>query len=74
MKLAWAFPNKALNYSQAPEHVDSHIDELVQRGDLQVEGDTVTLTAQGRATRDRIEQETNRMGLARCPQATPWSA
>lgn len=58
---------KSLNSSQAPEHVDQHLDELVNRGDLQVEGDTVTLTAQGRATRDRIEEETNRMGLARWP-------
>ena len=58
---------KALGYSQAPEHVDAHIAELMARGDLAVDGERVTLTAQGRATRDRIEQETDRDGLARWP-------
>ena len=59
---------KALSYSQAPEHVDAHIDELVARGDLSVDGDAIALTGQGRATRDRIEEETDRDGLARWPK------
>jgi hypothetical protein len=59
---------KALAYSQEPAHVDAHIDELVARGDVAVEGRSVTLTPQGRATRDRIEAETDRDGLARWPQ------
>jgi len=58
---------KALNYSQAPEHVDAHIDELAARGDLSVTGEAVKLTDQGKGTRDRIEEQTNRDGLARWP-------
>lgn len=40
---------KALSYSQDPEHVDAHIQELVARGGLSVSGDAVTLTEQGRS-------------------------
>jgi ribosomal protein S19E (S16A) len=58
---------RALSYSQAPEHVDAHLEELVARGDLSVSGDAVELTAQGRTTRDRIEEQTDREGLARWP-------
>ena len=58
---------KALSYSQESTHVDDHIGELVARGDVRVDGDLVALTEQGRATRDRIEEETNRDGLARWP-------
>ena len=65
---------KALSYSQAPEHVDAHIDELVARGDLSVEGDAVTLTDQGRVTRDRIEEQTDRDGLARWPKGAELEA
>ncbi len=59
---------KALSYSQDPEHVDAHIQELVARGDLSVSGDAVTLTEHGRKTRDGIEEKTNRDGLARWPE------
>lgn len=65
---------KALSYSQAPEHVDAHIEELVARGDMQVEGDAVRLTEQGRRTRDRIEEETDRDGLARWPKGADLEA
>lgn len=58
---------KALSYSQDPEHVDAHIQELVARGDLSVTGDSVALTEQGKKTRDQIEEQTNREGLARWP-------
>jgi ribosomal protein S19E (S16A) len=65
---------KALSYSQAPEHVDAHIEELVKRGDLEVEGEAVRLTEQGRRTRDRIEKETDRDGLARWPKGADLEA
>ena len=58
---------KVLAFSQDAEHADAHIKELVARGDLTVDGDTVALTPQGRATRDRIEEATDRDGLARWP-------
>ena len=45
-----------------------HIGGLVARGDLSIDGGAVALTEQGRATRDRIEDETNRNGLARWPK------
>lgn len=57
----------ALSYSQESTHVDRHIEELVTRGDVRVDGGAVALTEQGRATRDRIEEETDRDGLARWP-------
>lgn len=60
--------HKGLSYSQEPTHVDRHIDELVTRGDLTRSGDAVALTQQGRATRDQIEERTNRDGLARWPR------
>lgn len=65
---------KALTSSQAPEHVDAHIEELVARGDLEVDGETVRLTDQGRRTRDRIEEETDRDGLARWPRGAELEA
>lgn len=65
---------KALSYSQRPEDVDAHLDELVARGDLSVDGDAVALTDQGRATRDRIEEETDRDGLARWPRGAELEA
>ena len=58
---------KGLSSSQDPEHVEQHIAELVARGDLAVNGNEIALTEQGRATRDAIEEQTNRDGLARWP-------
>lgn len=58
---------KALDYSQEAADVDRHTTELVERGDLALSGDEVALTDQGRATRERIEEETNRVGLSRWP-------
>lgn len=58
---------EALKHSQEPAHVDQHIHELVARGDLLLDGDEVQLTEQGRSTRERIEERTNQLGLARWP-------
>ena len=52
---------------QDPADVDRHIDELVERGDLDRAGDEIRLTPQGKATRDRIEEETDRLGFAVWP-------
>lgn len=60
--------HKALSYSQEPTHVDRHIDELMARGDLTRSGDTVAMSEQGHAARDRIEERTNEVGLARWPR------
>jgi hypothetical protein len=51
---------KALVTKQEPVHVERNVDELVRRGDITREGDSLRLTAQGRAARDAIERETDR--------------
>lgn len=57
----------ALAFTQEPEDVERNVEELVRRGDLVRDGERVELTAQGRATRERIEEETDRLGLAHWP-------
>jgi len=59
---------QALRAGQEPEDVERHIAQLVARGDLAADGETVALTPQGRAARDRIEEDTNRLGLSRWPR------
>lgn len=54
---------------QDPADVDRHIDELIEHGDLERDGDDVRLMPQGKATRDRIEADTDRLGFAAWPQA-----
>lgn len=59
---------EALASTQERADVDRGIAELVRRGDLVREGDAVRLTEQGRARRDAIEAETDRVGFARWPR------
>lgn len=59
---------EALATKQTADDVDRHVAELVARGDLLVEGDRVDLTEQGRALRERIEAETDRLGLEHWPR------
>jgi len=66
-KERWDDLVQALSFTQEPADVERNVRELIERGDLAREGDRVTLTAQGRGTRERIEQETDRLGLARWP-------
>lgn len=61
---------KDLAFSQEPEQVDRHLEELVRRGDLRREGDRIVLTDQGRAAREGIERETDRLGLSHWPSGT----
>lgn len=58
----------ALKTTQEPVDVDRHIDELVTGGDLARNGGEVTLTSQGRESRERIEVETNDVAFARWPK------
>lgn len=67
-KTTWDELVKALDFTQEPEVLERHVRELVRRGDLVREGDRVELTTQGRATRERIEEETDRLGLAHWPK------
>jgi hypothetical protein len=58
---------EALAATQERPDVDRGIAELVRRSDLERDGDAVRLTAQGRRTRDAIEEQTDRVGFARWP-------
>lgn len=58
--------NEALRHSQRPAEIARGVDELERRGYLARDSDALRLTAQGRAARDAIEAETDRMYFA------PW--
>lgn len=60
--------HEALSTKQPPQDVDRHVTELERRGDLRVDGDGISLTDQGRAAREAIEAETDRIGLGHWPQ------
>jgi len=55
---------KALEAKQERADVESNVDALVRRGDLVREDGTVRLTAQGKRTRDAIEDDTDRRFFA----------
>jgi hypothetical protein len=56
----------SVRLSQTPEDVQRGTDQLVADGYASRDGDMLTLTAQGRAIRDAIERETDRIYF------TPW--
>jgi hypothetical protein len=51
---------KALESKQEPGDLERNVDELLRRGDLVREGDSLRLTPPARAARDAIERETDR--------------
>ncbi len=62
--------NEVLQHSQRPADIARGIDELARRGFLARDGDTL-LTPQGRAARDAIEAETDRVYFAPWPPLAP---
>lgn len=55
---------KALQTRQDRPDLERNVDALVGRGDLQSDGDAVRLTPRGKATRDAIEEDTDRRYFA----------
>src|SRR6266508_1404440 len=53
--------------SQRPEYVERGLASLIAQGYVDAEGDALRLTPAGRASRDAIEAETDRIYFA------PWS-
>jgi hypothetical protein len=63
--------NEALRPSQRPEDIARGLDELGRRGALARDGEALRLTSQGRAARDAIEAETDRVYFAPWPPFGP---
>lgn len=59
---------KELASTQETADVDRGVAELVRRGDLVREGDALRLTEGGRAAREAIEADTDRLGFERWPR------
>lgn len=59
---------EALSSKQEQPDMDRHVDALVGAGDLRRTDGGVALTDQGRAAREAIERETDRLGLEHWPR------
>lgn len=63
-----------LERGQEPADLDRALAELERRGDLHQDRGELRLTAQGRAAREGIEEETDRDGFARWPRGEELEA